>query len=164
MSPNVDDHNDTDPTFPSEINSRNQSEVTELNNCQEFNTKERLGLYIYKDESVKSPQIEITFDDKCKAIAILDTGSKINLSGRVYMKMIKSGIEVCTLPLEGVVLITAFGKRSNKYIKQAMIEFTISEGKFEGEFMVSLRLTNDVTSGCQFLEEYAVSIDFKSEV
>jgi hypothetical protein len=39
--------------------------------------------------------------------------------------------------------------------------FTISEDKFEGVFMVSPRLTNDVISGCQFVEEYAISIDFK---
>jgi hypothetical protein len=47
-----------------------------LDNCQEFLTKEQLGFYIYKDELVMSPHIEITSDNKCKSIAILDTGSK----------------------------------------------------------------------------------------
>jgi hypothetical protein len=162
MSPKVEDHNVSGPTLPSEINPRNQNEVTGLDDCQDFNTMEQLVLYVYEDRLVKSPQIEITFNDKCKSIAILDTGIEVSmLSERVYMKMIKSVIDVCTLPLEVVVLITAFGKRSNKDRKQAMVEFTISEGKFEGVFIVSSRLTYDVILGCQFVEEYAVSIYFK---
>jgi hypothetical protein len=59
------------------------------------------------------------------------------LSERVYINLVKAGIDVPTLPLEVVVLITVFGKRSNTFRKQAMIEFTIGEGKFEGVFMVS---------------------------
>jgi hypothetical protein len=159
MSPDVEDHNVSGPTLPSEINSGNKSEVTGLDDCHEFNTMEQLVLYAYENKLVRSPQIEITFNDKYKAITILDTGSEENLlSERVYMKMRKSGIDVCTLPLERVVLIIAFGRRSNK---QAMVEFTVGEGKFKGVFMVSPRITNDVISGCQFLEEYAGSIDFK---
>jgi hypothetical protein len=46
--------------------------------------------------------------------------------------MINSGINVPTLPLEGVVLITAFGKRSNKVRKQSMVAFTMCESRFEG--------------------------------
>jgi hypothetical protein len=82
------------------------------------------------------------------------------LSERVYINLVKAGIDVPTLLLEGVVLITAFGKRSNKVTKQAVIEFTIREGKFEGVFMGSLQLTNDVIIGCQFLRDYSVNLDF----
>jgi hypothetical protein len=111
---------------------------------------------------LRAHKIEITFSYKCKAIAILDTGSEVNLLYEwVYIKIINSGINILTWPLEGVMLITAFGKRSNKVRKQAMVEFTIGEGKFEGVFMVSPQLTNDVILGCQFLEEYTVSIDLK---
>lgn len=52
---------------------------------------EQLVLYVhvYDDKLVKSPQIEITFTDKCKAIAILETRSEVNLLfERVYVKMI----------------------------------------------------------------------------
>jgi hypothetical protein len=68
----------------------------------------------------------------------------------VYTNLINAGIDVPTLPLEGVVLITAFGKCSNTSRKQAQIEFTIGEGKFQGVFVVSPQVANDVIIGCQF--------------
>jgi predicted methyltransferase len=115
MSPNVENHSVSGPTLPSEINSRNRSEMTKLDNCQKVDTMEQLVLYVYEDKLVKNPQIEIMFSDKCKAIAILDTGSDVNLlSKRVYIKLVKAGIDVPTLLLEGVVLITVFCKLSSK--------------------------------------------------
>jgi hypothetical protein len=83
-------YNVSGPTLPSEINFINQNELTELDDCfEEFNTRtlEQLVLYVYEDKLLRSPQIEITFNDKCKAIAILDKGSEENfLSERVYTK------------------------------------------------------------------------------
>jgi hypothetical protein len=83
---------------------------------------------VYEDKLVRSPQTEIAFSDNFKAIAILDKGNEVNLlSERVYTNLAMAGIDVPTLPLEGVVLITAFGKRSNEVGKQAVIEFTIGD-------------------------------------
>lgn len=78
--------------------------MTELNNCLQINTVEPIVLYVNEDKLVRSPQIEITFSDKCKAMVILDTGSEVNLlSQRVYINLVYAGIDVPTLPLEGAV-------------------------------------------------------------
>jgi hypothetical protein len=47
--------------------------------------------------------------------AILDSGSEVNLlSEGVYEKLIKAGVDIPVLPVENVVLMTAFGKRSKR--------------------------------------------------
>jgi hypothetical protein len=82
--------------------------------------------------------------------AILDSGSEVNLlSERVYRQLIQSGVEIPELPVESVVLVTAFGKRSKRIRKQALVDFTIGNDKFEGVFLVSLQLTNEAIIGCQ---------------
>jgi hypothetical protein len=93
--------------------------------------------------------------------AILDSGSEVNLlSERAYEKLIQSGVEIPVLPVEHVVLVTAFGKRSKRIKQQALSEFTVGNYRFESVFMVSSQLTNESIIGCQFLKEYGVSINF----
>jgi hypothetical protein len=50
------------------------------------------------------------------------------------MRLVNTGAAVPTLPLENVVLITAFGKRSERIKSQALIEFEIGEELIEGAF------------------------------
>jgi hypothetical protein len=57
------------------------------------------------------------------------------------------------LPLENVVLVTAFGKSSNRIRRQALIEFTVGNDLFEGVFMITPRLANEAIIGCQLLKE-----------
>jgi hypothetical protein len=64
------------------------------------------------------------------------------------------------LPVENVVLITAFERRSKKIRKQALLEFTIREDCFQGVFMISPQLTNEVIIDCQLMEEYGIKIKF----
>jgi hypothetical protein len=90
-----------------------------------------------------------------------DSGSEVNLlSECVYDRLVKSGVEVPVLPLENVVLVTAFGRRSRKIRSQALIEFTIGRGIFEGVFMISPQLTSEAIIGCQLLKEYGININF----
>jgi hypothetical protein len=70
--------------------------------------------------------IELTLGNGIVVKAILDTRSEINLlTESVYSSLTKSGVEIPTLPVESVVLVTAFGKKSNKISKQALVEFNL---------------------------------------
>jgi hypothetical protein len=62
----------------------------------------------------QSPQMKIQVADKFDLNAILDSGSEVNLLAEsVYEMLIKSGIELPILPVQSIVLVTAFGKSLN---------------------------------------------------
>jgi hypothetical protein len=85
--------------------------------------------------------VGIVFSNGTRIRAILDSGSEVNLlSERVYDRLIKSGVEVPVLPLENIVLVTAFGRRSKKIRSQALVEFAVGRDVFEGVFMISSQL------------------------
>jgi hypothetical protein len=50
----------------------------------------------------------------------------------------------------------AFGKRSKKLKKKAVVEFTIGRDLFEGILMMSTQLNSDPIIGCQLLKEYFI--------
>jgi hypothetical protein len=80
--------------------------------------------------------IEISVGEGMVIKAILDTGCEINLlAGSVHEKLIKFGVDVPTLLLENVTLVTAFGQKSNRIKKQAMIEYAIGSNLFESNFL-----------------------------
>jgi hypothetical protein len=54
-----------------------------------------------------------------------------------------TGADIPTLPLENVILVTAFGKRSDRVKKQAMMEFTIGRDLFEVNFVIFSQFVND---------------------
>jgi hypothetical protein len=125
---------------------------------------EYIVLFINEDNISKSPQVDITISNGIQISAILDSGSEVNLlSGSNYEKLIKAGIEAPELPLENMVLVTAFGKRSQRIRRQALIEFTIGNDLFEGVFMITPRLTNEAIIGCNLLKEYGFNINFATE-
>jgi hypothetical protein len=68
-----------------------------------------------------SAQIEIKVAGRIGINAILDAGSEVNLlSEGVYEKLVKAGVDTSVLPVESVVLVTAFGKRSKRIRHQAL--------------------------------------------
>jgi hypothetical protein len=69
-------------------------------------------------------------------------------------------MNIPVLPVENIVLVTAFGKRSNRIRIKAYVEFTIGTDRFEQVFLVSSQLKNDMIIGCQFLKEFGICIDF----
>jgi hypothetical protein len=85
------------------------------------------------------------------------------LSESIYEQLLKVGVEVPELPLENVVLVTAFGKRSKRIRRQALIEFTIGNDLFEGVFMITPQLPNEAIISCQLLKEYGISLNFAKE-
>jgi hypothetical protein len=75
----------------------------------------------------KNPQIEIKAAGKFGIHVILDSGSEVNLlSEEVYERLKKAGVDIPVLPVENVVLVTAFGKRSKRIRHQAFIDFTMA--------------------------------------
>ena len=59
--------------------------------------------------------------------------------------------------------MTAFGRRSKRIRRQALLEFSIGHDVFETIFMISSQLANDAIIGCRFLKEYGFRINFDSE-
>jgi hypothetical protein len=99
--------------------------------------------FINENRLGQSPLLEIKVKNKFSIHEILDSGSEVNLiSQEVYEKLTTAGINIPVLPVENVVLVTAFGKRSNRIRIQAYIEFKIGSDQFEQVFMVSSQLKN----------------------
>jgi hypothetical protein len=70
-------------------------------------------LFINDANISKSPQIAIKFEDKEVPVAMLDFGSEVNLiSQDKFDQLKKAGIEVLTLPVQEINLVTAFGRKS----------------------------------------------------
>jgi hypothetical protein len=108
--------------------------------------------------------VDITLEDGTQISAIPDSGSEVNLlSESIYEQLLKSRVELPELPLENVVLVRAFGKRSKRIRQQALIEFTVGEDRFVGVFMVTPQLANEAIKGCQLLKEYGISLNFAKE-
>jgi hypothetical protein len=82
------------------------------------------------------------------------------ISEDVFHRFTKAGVKIPELPVENVVLVTAFGTKSKQIRRQVLIEFAMGYDLFESVFMVSSQLRNDTIIGCNFLVEYGISIDF----
>jgi hypothetical protein len=139
---------DVKKRISSETNSYGASEVKQSQNYK-VNKETREGhnqnispeptiLFINENKLYESPVVELTLGNGWVIKAILVTGSEINLlTESVYLGLNESGVEIPILPVESVVLITAFGKKSNKIRKQALVEFNLGEDKFEANFLIS---------------------------
>jgi hypothetical protein len=92
-----------------------------------------------------------------KFTAILDSDSEVDLSERIYKELIEKGVDIPILPVEGVVFVTAFGRRSKRICRQALLEFSIGRDVFETILLISPQLNNDAIFGCQFLHEHGVT-------
>jgi hypothetical protein len=139
--------------------SNDQSDIEFDNNLEE--AADYVVYFINESTLHQSPLIEVKVDDKFILNDIVDSGSEVNLiSQYIYEKLKQAGITLPVLPVENGVLVTAFGKRSNRIRVQVFIEFTVGVDRFESVFMVSSQLRNDAIIGCQFLKEYGICIDF----
>jgi hypothetical protein len=122
-----------------------------------------VALFISESSLANSPQVEVQVLDKFEFTAILDSGSEVNLlSERIYEELTEAGVEIPILSVEGVVLVAAFGRRSKRIRRQAILEFEISQNVFETILVVSPQLNNGTIFDCQFLRENGVTIDFNS--
>jgi hypothetical protein len=127
-------------------------------------TTDCVVLFINEASLVTSPQLTIQALGKFNITAILDSGSEVNLlSERIYEELRKIELNIPVLPVENVLLVTAFGRGSKRIRRQALVEFKIGQDVFETIFMISSQLANNSILGCQFLREYGFRINFDSE-
>jgi hypothetical protein len=131
---------------------------TNMTNNQEDTEEDELieptVFFINEETLSKSPQITVSFDKELAAPALLDSGSEVNIiSKEIFDKLNEIRDDVLTLHVQGINLVTAFGKRSKKVKLQTMSEFHIGSDRFEAVFLVSPQLNNDVILGCTFLRE-----------
>jgi PHD/YefM family antitoxin component YafN of YafNO toxin-antitoxin module len=111
-------------------------------------------LFINEESLSKSPQITIKFEEKFEATAILDSGSEVNIiSLETFNKLSELRTDLLTLPVQGVHLVTAFGRRSEKIKLQVLLEFCIECDVFEAVFFISPQLNSEIILGCNFLKE-----------
>jgi hypothetical protein len=117
--------------------------------------------FINETSLYQSPLLEVKVENKFVIHAILDSGSEANIiSQNVYERLTRAGAKILTLPVQRVVLVTAFGRKSNRIRVQAFVEFTVGNDQFECVFMVSSELRGDAIIGCQFMREHGMCIDF----
>ena len=122
---------------------------------------ELILFFINENDLSCCPQVNISFGNGISASALLDTGSEANiLTEKLYDQLIGAGIDVPTLPLENVALVTAFGRRTKRIKKQALIQFFVGEDRFEAIFLICPQLINSAILGSSFAKEYGISIDF----
>jgi hypothetical protein len=148
-------HSSDEPSSESESDSELVGKPGETTGC--------VVLFINEANLISSPQMNIKVSGKFNIIAIVDSGTEVNLlSERVYEEPAKTGLEIPVLPVENVILVTAFGRRSKRIRRQALLEFSTGH-VFETVVMISAQLANDAIIGCQFLKEYGFRINFDSE-
>jgi hypothetical protein len=64
--------------------------------------------------------------------------------------------------LQSSLLVTAFGSRSRRIRKQVYIAFFIDDDRFEHVFLVSGQLIETLLIGADFLQEYTLVVNFKT--
>jgi hypothetical protein len=139
-------------TNPDDENVHNDTETTELTVC-----------FINERDLERCPQIKLKFNNRVAVIAICDTGSDVNLlNEHVFEQLINEGTKIPTLPLENIALVTAFGKKTQRIKKQALIEFMIGGDVFESVFLITPQLTNQAILGHQFAREYGIIMNFRN--
>ena len=107
------------------------------------------------------PKIKITFGD-IHVEVILDTGSQVSVLSDDIFRQLKLQGSIMELPVQSVVLMSAFGNKTSRVKRQAMISFTINGDEFENNFLISPQLVSPGILGADFLYEYKLSIDLGS--
>jgi hypothetical protein len=136
MSPLIRNNVNLGPPTPFKLTTQvncEYNESSEFVEGQEEEISAPIVFFINDDNLAKCPQVGIVFSSGTRIRRILHSGSKVkSLSERVRDRLVMSGVEVPVLPLESVVLVTAFGRRSRKIRNQALVEFTMGRDIFEG--------------------------------
>jgi hypothetical protein len=139
------------------VNELKQTQQSESDNDK----NDYVILFINEEIVSKSPQITIEFANKEVAVALLHSASEVNLMSQdKFDQLQKSGIEMLTLPVQGISLVTAFGKKSKSIKLMLLMEFTIEGEEFEAVFLVAPQLNCDIILGCNFLKEYGIQLCF----
>jgi transposase InsO family protein len=145
------------PLFQHSFGSDDHKDDSDVSN----HSGELIVFYVNDNHVHDCPQVEISFGE-LTVTAVLDSGSQVCiLAERVYERLVETGLQILTLPLENVALVTAFGNRTRRIKFQAFLEFCIGEDRFECVFLISPQLTgSEAILGCDYAHEYGITIDF----
>jgi predicted aspartyl protease len=87
-------------------------------------------------------------------MAVLDTGAEISLMPeKIFKDLLAKGVKAPQLPVVNWALTTAFGNKTKRIRRQALIEFEIDGVKYEQVFMISPNLEPDAILGINFLQD-----------
>ena len=124
--------------------------------------REQVIVYIYyinENSLYGCPYVQLDISDE-KLIAVLDTGAEIPLMPeRVFEDLLAKGLRAPQLPVVNGALITAFGSRSKRIKRQALIEFKIDGVSYEQVYMIAPNLVPVAILGINFLKETNVVIN-----
>jgi hypothetical protein len=96
-----------------------------------------------------------------EVIALLDTGSECSImSEELFNSLTNSGMSVLHIP---VVNSTAFGKKSSRIKKQALIDFKLGEELYEMSVIVAPDVATDFLLGVDFMNKYGVNLKFSED-
>lgn len=121
--------------------------------------KETVHIYYRNEDNLYGcPQVQLDIDEG-RLTAVLDTGAEISLMPeRIFEDLLAKGLRVPQLPVVNGALITAFGSRTKRIKRQALIEFEIDGVSYEQVFMIAPDLVPDAILGINFLKENNVVI------
>ena len=78
---------------------------------------------------------------------------------RIFEDLLAKGLRAPQLPVVNRALIIAFGNRTKRIKRQALIEFQIDGVRYEHVFMIAPNLVPDAILGINFLKENNVVIN-----
>jgi hypothetical protein len=108
---------------------------SQTNSVQRESLKAKFVIIVETLRILMRPAQSAVLRSQCQFTAILDSGSDVNLlSERVCDRLIETGVGIPILPVEGVLLVTAFGRRSERIRRQASVEFSLGQDTFETIF------------------------------
>jgi hypothetical protein len=79
------------------------------------------------------------------------------MSEELFTSLINDGVKLLHIPVVNC-LSTAFGKKSRRVKRQALIEFKIGEQLYELTVIVAPELVTDIILGSDLMNEYAVNL------
>jgi len=95
-----------------------------------------------------------------RLIAVLGTGGESSLMReRIFEDLLAKGLRAPQLPVVNGALITAFGRRTKRIKRQALIAFEMGGFSYEHVFMIVPNLVPDAILGINFLKENNVVIN-----
>jgi hypothetical protein len=83
------------------------------------------------------------------------------MNEHLYNKLRHGGLKCLELPTQHVNLLSAFGKKSNRVKRQAMMDINIGELKVNQIMLLSPQLLTDAILGLDFLVEHQAVINFE---
>jgi len=145
------------------INTNTGMEMLEVAEKNLLGNKAEVKTYFINDENMKNcPHIDIKIGNG-NVKGVIETGSEISLIMEdLYAHLLSQGLEMMELQLQSTVPVTAFGSRNRRIKKQVYIPFFIGDECFEHVFLVSGQLIESLLIGADFLQEYGLVINFKT--